>query len=111
MGIAPGVKARGPFEDTFGSPKDSVVATEPEEERLADDTAAIMRKGYRASKLIHASQATLLLPIEYIRYRGAVDERKYDWNRIVQRVLAWYRGEFERLSAKRGQVGFYKWKG
>ena len=111
MGIARGLRMGGPFEDTFGVPESSVVTSEIEEERLADDTAAIMRKGYRVAKLIHASQATLVLPIEYIRYRGSVDERRYDWNRIVQRVLVKYRGEFVRLSAKRGRIGFYKWKG
>ena len=109
--IVPNHHVGGPFEDTF----DPVVDPRNPEHRvidkLVDDTAAMMRSGYAATKLIHAEQATLRLPIEYIKYRRIHDRMDYEWRDIVAHVFAKYRNEFVRLSPKRGQIGFFQWNG
>ena len=111
MGIPPIKHKSGPFEDTFGFITECSLPSEDEVDQLLDDTAEIMKQGYRATKLIHAAQATLYLPIEYIRYREYIDKRSYDWVKTVSLLFSKYRGEFQRFSARRGQIGFYNWKG
>ena len=111
LGIQLHKQKDGPYQDTFG-----LVASETKPRRedvniLLEDTADVMRAGYGSTKLVHAEQATLVLPIEFVKYRSFVDEKSYSWEEIVAGVFDKYRGEFERLSAKRGRVGFYKWKG
>ena len=109
LGIAVAVQKGGPFEDTFGLGAEPIAPTLEEEDRLLADAADVMRVAYRATKLKHAPQATLRLPIEYIRYRQFSDKRAYLEDRIIARIFATNRGEFVRLSARVGHMGFYKW--
>ena len=111
LGIEKENRAGGPFEDTYDLASGGPTPKEEEMNVLVRDTAQVMKRGYPAAKLVHAAQATLSLPIEYIRYRSFVDRRFYDWDRILVRLFSQHRSKFERLTAKRGQVGFYKWKG
>lgn len=111
LGIRAADQARGPYEDSFEITHSTTVPDEEEIVRVVDDTADIMKAGYSSVKLVHASQATLMFPIEYIKYRRALDRRSYDWNLIIPRVFSRHRDGFDRLSPKRGHVGFYRWKG
>ncbi len=111
LGIQSHKKKDGPYQDTFGLIAIATQARSEDVDILLEDTAEVMRAGYRATKLVHAAQATLVLPIEFVKYRSFVDKKNYSWEDTVARIFEKYRGEFERLSAKRGQVGFYKWKG
>ena len=111
MGIPQNKQMSGPFEDTFGLITNSTSPSDTEVEHLLDDTAEIMRGGYEAAKLVHAAQATLLLPIEYIKYRNYLDKRSYDWVGIVSLLFSKYRGEFHRLTARKGNIGFFNWIG
>ena len=111
LGITNDQQAGGPYEDTFDLTVGKLSPSEDESRCLVDDTVGIMRDGYFAAKLVHAAQATLTLPIEYIKFRSFVDGKKYEWTSTLSRLFSDHRNEFERLSAKRGQVGFYKWKG
>jgi hypothetical protein len=75
---------------------------------LVADVAEIMTRGFSAGKLVHASQASLLLPIEYIRYRSYVDGVEYNWSSILELLFSTYRGVFDRYSAHTGKIGFYR---
>ena len=101
----------GIYEDTFELMGNTPHRETNDIDQLLEDTANVMRAGYAETKLVHAAQATLVLPIEFIKYRAYLDQRNYEWNKIVADIFVRYRGEFQRLSAKRGQVGFYKWNG
>ena len=109
LGVVGAVQMGDPFENTFGLGAKRVAPTPSEEERLLTDTARMMRVAYPATKLKHAAQATLRLPFEYIRYRQFVDARAYSEDAIIAGIFLKYRGEFMRLSARVGNVGFYKW--
>lgn len=77
---------------------------------LIEDTADIMIRAYRAGKLVYAPQASLRLPIEYIAYRCFRDNLAYEWNGVLSELFRRCRSRFERLSARKGPVGFYKVK-
>ncbi|MDE0028395.1 MAG: hypothetical protein OXU42_03200 [Deltaproteobacteria bacterium] len=111
LGISLEQRLPGPFEDTYGMAAEYAAPTNAEIDQLIADTVHIMKRGYKSVKLIHAAQATLLLPIEYIKYRMFADGRSYRWAEVLSALFPRYRVDFERLSAKRGQIGFYKWKG
>ena len=110
LGIYFNKQRSGPFEDTFELMTGGLLPEPNDIDLLLENTADVMKTGYAATKLVHAAQATLVLPIEYIKYRSFLDSRKYSWDNILAEIFRKYRSEFERLSAKRGQVGFYKWK-
>ena len=109
LGIIPAVRMPGPFEDAVGLGAAAMTPTRDENAALLTDTAQLMRQAYRSTKLQHAAQATLLLPLEYIRYRQFVDGRSYREDAIISGVFEKWRGEFVRLSARIGHVGFFKW--
>ena len=111
LGIAPNVHMCGPFEDTFDPVSSLTGPVQRVNDVLVEDTASVMRSGYSATKLIHASQATLRLPIEYVLYRRISDQIDYEWSEIIGRVFDRYRDEFVRFSPKRGQIGFFRWMG
>ncbi|WP_412474623.1 hypothetical protein ACK83U_13260 [Rhizobium sp. WW22] len=108
--LAPAVRKGGPFEDTFNLSGGNPIASEEEIESILDDIAEIMIRGFPYAKLVHASQASLKLPIEYIHYRSYRDKRLYPWETVIQRLFSVKRGLIERFSAHRGQVGFYRLK-
>ena len=101
---------QGPFEDNFDLIDQSPTPSHNEIKKLIDRTVNIMRKGYTCTKLIYAEQATLQLPIEYIRYRSYIEKRHYNYEEILDRLFQQYRNEFYRLSAKKGPIGYYKWR-
>ena len=111
LGLEKEKQAGGPFEDTYDLVSSGSPASERDVLDLVDETRGVMRRGYSAAKLVHAAQATLYLPIEYIKFRSFVEQKNVDWNSTLNRLFSEHRDEFERLTAKRGQVGFYKWKG
>ena len=77
-------------------------------DKLVEDTAEIMEGSYEAAKLIYAPQASLRLPIEYIAYRSYCDNTLYEWPDVLSRLFRRFRPRIERLSARKGPVGFYK---
>ncbi|WP_369059055.1 hypothetical protein ABOZ73_15680 [Caulobacter sp. 73W] len=83
-------------------PSDSEIA------RLVSDLSSVMRRGFPAAKLIHAPQASLQLPIEYIFYRSYADKRDYRWEDILDALFSDFKGTFERFSARKGKIGFYR---
>ena len=75
---------------------------------LLEDTADAMTRAYVAGKLVYAPQASLRLPIEYIAYRCYRDNAAYEWTSVLPELFRRYRPRLERLSARKGPVGFYK---
>lgn len=98
----------GQAEDALNFARQAASPSEDEEIRLVDDVAQIMDQGFVAGKLVHASQASLLLPIEYIRYRSYRDGLHYEWPSIMERLFNIHRGRFDRYSAHTGKIGFYR---
>lgn len=79
-------------------------------EALVERTAEAMEQAYEAAKLVYAPQAPLQLPIEYIAFRSYIEKKNYDWPRVLELLFKRKRSNFERLSARKGLVGFYKVK-
>lgn len=75
---------------------------------LVDDVARVMRVGYTAARLVHAPQASLLLPIEYISFRCYRDRKRYDWQTVLDDLFRSHRADIQRYSAIRGKIGFYR---
>ena len=69
-----------------------------------------MSTAYSRAKWVYAPQASLQLPIEFIAYRSYVDGMDYRWEEVLNILFRRYRSTFERLSARRGPIGFYKVK-
>ncbi|NKK18075.1 hypothetical protein GFM11_33510 [Rhizobium leguminosarum bv. viciae] len=110
--IPPDKCMHGPFEDTFTlSALESSPPTAADVANLIDRLAHIMSVGYAAAKLIHAPQASLVLSIEFIRYTGYIEQKDYQWETVLDEFFTVKKSEFERFSAKRGQIGFYRPKG
>jgi hypothetical protein len=109
--ISPAYRKGAPFEDSFDLSLDNPEATERQIDMILDDLLEVMVSGFPYAKLIHASQASLKLPIEYIHFRSYRDHVRYPWEAVMQRLFTVKRGSVERLSAHRGQVGFYRLKG
>ncbi|MDR7145563.1 hypothetical protein [Rhizobium sp. BE258] len=110
--IPPDICVHGPFEDTFTlSAFESRSPTDAEVARLIDRLAHVMLEGYPAAKLVHAPQASLVLSIEFIRYSGYIERKDYHWESVLDQFFITKKAEFERFSAKRGQIGFYRPKG
>ena len=100
----------GPFEDSFFLIEEKTTPNEKEKNELLKFVAELMKVGYSTAKLVYAEQATLLLPIEYIRYRAYSDKIDFQFEELLETLFDRYRDDFDRLSAKRGPIGFYKWK-
>jgi len=100
----------GPFEDEFAFAHELDAPKHNDFEALIPDVAEIMIQGYPSAKLIHASQASVQLPIEYIIYRSYTDGVAYDALQVLDEVFHRYRDEIDRLSAFKGKIGFYRVK-
>ena len=108
MKIAKAKQIDAPSADTFRIGGQDAEPTPGQIRDLVDNTFEVMSAGYHAAKLVHAPQATLELPIEFIDYRSCVDGKSYNWRDILDEVFKEYRSEVQRLSARVGDIGFYK---
>ncbi|SMF63544.1 hypothetical protein [Allosphingosinicella indica] len=106
--VRPDYVIGGPFEDEFNFSVATDEATSDQITALAPDVAKIMVAAYPFARLIHASQASLELPLEYIKFRSYRDKVHYDELLTVDEVFRSYRDQFDRLSALKGKVGFYR---
>lgn len=86
----------------------AVLPTQEELESLVDDLALVMKDGFSTARLVHASQASLQLPIEYVHFRAYRDGRAYEWEAVLDILFQRFRGELERYSARKGKIGFYR---
>lgn len=100
----------GPFEDEFNFTGDQPLASEAQTAALSGSVAELMRAGFPHAKLIHAKQASLQLPVEFIIYRSFVDGVRYDPITVLREVFQEQRNRIDRLSALKGQIGFYRIK-
>lgn len=100
----------GPFEDEFNFAGDQPPASIDQSKALCAPVAELMRRGFGFAKLVHANQASLHLPVEFIIYRSFVDGVKYDPSLVLKELFREYRESMDRLSAFRGQIGFYRIK-
>ena len=108
LGILEENQKRGPFEDTILLPRNHTHPSANAVDSLVDATAEIMRRGYEGAKLVYAPQASLELPIEYIAYRSYIDKTTYNWRDVFDILFKRHRSSLQRLSARKGPVGFYK---
>lgn len=100
----------GPFEDTLSlSPHEQLLEpTSDDVSKLVDRLAEIMDRAYGAAKLIHAPQASLIISIEFIRYASYREGKDYRWEVLLNEFFHLKKTQFERFSAKKGQIGFYR---
>jgi hypothetical protein len=106
--IPEAVRKGGPYEDKMAfcpKPRD---AADVDVQELIEDTSEVMLQGYEAAKLVYAPQASLHLPIAYIRYRIYRDHINYEWPDVLEKLFKQKRPVLERLSARKGPIGFYK---
>ncbi|WP_193371142.1 hypothetical protein [Pelagibius marinus] len=108
--IPENARRAGPYEDNITFRANSRVPNESEVQDLIEKTAQIMMQGYEAGKLVYAPQASLHLPIAYIQYRSYMDGANYAWQDILEHLFRQKRPMLERLSARKGPIGFYKAK-
>ena len=108
--ITPPLITDGPYEDEFAFACELEAASVSDVEALLPDVAKMMIEGYPSAKLVHASQASVQLPIEYIIYRSYTDGVAYDILQVLDEVFHKYRDEIDRLSAFKGKIGFYRVK-
>ena len=108
--IAPALTTDGPYEDEFAFACELEAASVSDVEALLPDVAKMMIDGYPSAKLVHASQASVQLPIEYIIYRSYTDGIAYEILQVLDEVFHKYRDEIDRLSAFKGKIGFYRVK-
>ena len=99
----------GPFEDSLSFVEPS---NEPhlnaEIDILIEKTIEIMIAAYDKAKLVYAPQASLQIPIEYIKYRSYVEKVAYNWQDVLEKLFRRNRDLVVRYSARKGLVGFYK---
>lgn len=98
----------GQSEDCLRFSSVAVPPTEEELESLVNDLALVMKSGFVKAKLVHASQASLQLPIEYVHFRAYRDGRAYEWEAVLDILFQRFRGQLERYSARKGKIGFYR---
>lgn len=108
--ISPPLITDGPFEDEFAFVAELAEPGPKDVEALIPDVAEVMIQGYPSAKLIHASQASVQLPIEYTIYRSYTDGMAYDALQVLDAVFHRYRDQIDRLSAFKGKIGFYRVK-
>lgn len=102
------LQRQGPFEDEFAFTADASDATRTQMEALAPEVVDLMYSAFPFAKLIHASQASLHLPIEFIIYRSFTDGVRYDPIEVLKIAFHENRDRVDRLSALKGQIGFYR---
>lgn len=100
----------GPYEDELDFSTDLPSATAEQEAALTGDVAEILAAAFPFARLIHANQASLQIAVEFVRYRSFTDELRYDFIAILEQVFQEYREKFDRFSALKGQIGFYRIK-
>jgi hypothetical protein len=108
--ISPTQSMSGPFEDEFGFTSQQAEASPEHNRAISGDVAELMTIAFPHAKLIHASQASLLLPIEFILYRSFTDGVRYDPIAVLDEVFQEHRDKIDRLSALKGRIGFYRVK-
>jgi hypothetical protein len=108
--VSPSIQRPGPFEDEFDFTCDQPAATPEQAAALGVSVAELMRAGFPYAKLIHATQASLQLPIEFIIYRSFADGVRYEPIEVLKNVFQEQRNRIDRLSALKGQIGFYRIK-
>ena len=101
---------KGPYEDTLALGENGSTPTTICLRDLVEDTADVMLSAYSRAKWVYAPQASLQLPIEFIAYRSYVESIDYNWVEVLNTLFKKYRSTFERLSARKGPIGFYKVK-
>ena len=106
--IRPDRQHPGPFEDTLTFSSDLRAPSESDVGALVEATADVMARGYATAKLVYSPQAPLILPIEYIAYRSYADGLDYSWQQVLDLLFRRYRSTFDRFSARRGPIGFYR---
>ncbi len=85
-------------------------ASAVEVQEMAEDLYNVMVRGFPHAKLIHAPQASLILPIEYINFRSIEDGMRYSAEQVLREVFQKNKSSLDRMSAFRGNVGFYRVK-
>ena len=106
--IAPDRRQPGPFEDEFAFTDRQPEASATQNIALTSAVAELMIEGFDYAKLIHAPQASLQLPMEFIIYRSFKDRVRYDPLAVLEEVFHEQRDKIDRLSALKGQMGFYR---
>lgn len=101
-------RPQGMSEDKMQFTSFEKTPTAVEMNNLCESVRRIMIEGYDSAKLIHASQASLQLPLEYISYRRYRDQRRYDWESVIDTVFKESREQLQRYSAHKGKIGFYR---
>lgn len=107
--IARGIQKGGPFEDSLNFRHNARAPTRDELDQIVDDTAATMMSAYARAKLVFAPQASLQIPIQYIYFRSYREGIELRWLEVIEEVFKKYRTNLKRLSAVKGQIGFYKY--
>ncbi|MER8770923.1 hypothetical protein NKH63_19560 [Mesorhizobium sp. M0960] len=108
--IVPALQKGGPFEDQLEFAAYETEPSEADVAALVSDVSDVMVASFRDAKLVHAAQASLRLPIEYIQYRAYQDKKRYDWVSLLEKLFHEKKAILERFSAHKGLVGFYRAK-
>lgn len=103
------IRVGGPFEDSFNFQRCTRTPTNHELMQVVDDTAEVMMSAYGGAKLVFAPQASLQIPIQYVYFRSYRDGIELEWSNVVEEVFRKYRSSLKRISAVRGQIGFYEY--
>jgi hypothetical protein len=108
--INPADQVGGPFEDSMYRQAHWREPSDAEAMALARDLSRVMIETFTRAKLIHAEQASLVLPVEYVNYRAFKDRILFEPLKVIEIVFENTRSSLERLSAHKGQIGFYRVK-
>jgi hypothetical protein len=98
----------GLMEDDISFHRDATPPDASEAHSVVEGLRETLLAGYGAAKLVHASQASLRLAVEYVSYRSYSDKRLYRWEGIVDTLFQENRELFQRYSARKGKIGFFK---
>lgn len=98
----------GQAEDQLSFHRQEALPTRSEVENLVGDLKSVLIAGYNAAKLVHASQASLRLAVEYISFRSYQDARSYDWESVLEALFLENKDALQRYSARKGKIGFYR---
>lgn len=98
----------GEPEDEMSFHHDAMPPSQAELDGLVEDLKEVLIQAYGAGKLIHASQASLRVGVEYVSFRCYADQRSYDWEPVTDAVFQRNKDLLQRYSAKKGKLGFYK---
>ena len=102
------VRLEGPFEDQLNFGRHQIKPSAEELDELIEDVFQIMLASFESAKLVHAMQASLQLPVEYINFRAYRDQRAFTWETVLDDLFKVKRGQVDRYSAHTGKIGFYR---